>query len=299
MVNLMLRKLQKLAVVGALTLTSATSVSAGLFCNLECCRGQRDWYSPACEPAWGYHQTCWRKFPPVEPCSGWGDYCATCDTNGGGGIAPGAYEDGGYGVNTYQQAIPLQPMAPRVLQAPPAVINQRPYNANPVQPTPDYGAQNYGAPMQPTPSYSGQGYGADANSGPSYNYNASPNYGTPLNIEPSHPEGGAGDLTPQPQPETDMPDSSQLMNIPGNYQQTNRYAPRAGTEQISYGKWQPAENAQPVNPNGPAPQSLAVPQPGQRVPVRGVSFNRVRPTNGTQQPVVKRSLLSRILPGGK
>ena len=296
MVNLMLQKLQKLAVVGALTLASATSVSAGLFCNLQCCQQPRDWYSPACEPAWGYHQTCWRKFPPVEPCSGWGDYCAACDTNGGGGIAPGAYQDGGYGMDTHQQAIPLQPISPQVLQAPPAVINQPSYHAAPTQ---NYGGQNYAAPMQATPSYGGQGYGAGADSGPSYNYNASPNYGTPLNIEPSQPEGGAGDLPPQPQVEPRLPDSSRLMNIPGNYQQTNRYAPRAGAEQISYGRWQPVEGVQPVNSNAPAPQSIATPQPGQQVPVRGVSFNGVRPTNGTQRPVVKRSLLSRLLPGGK
>lgn len=31
--------------------------------------------SPACQPAWGYHPTCWQRFPPVPPC----DPVGTCD----------------------------------------------------------------------------------------------------------------------------------------------------------------------------------------------------------------------------
>lgn len=51
---------------------------------------RRAWTVPVCEPAWGYHQTCWRRFPPVEPCPG--SYCPACEDGATGSQwPPGAY----------------------------------------------------------------------------------------------------------------------------------------------------------------------------------------------------------------
>ena len=72
MVSNILRKLQKLAVLSVISVGAVGSATAGLFCNMQCCQQPRAYFSPACEPAWGYHQTCWRKFPELEPCSGRG-----------------------------------------------------------------------------------------------------------------------------------------------------------------------------------------------------------------------------------
>lgn len=37
---------------------------------------------PGCSPTWGYHQTCWKQFPPVAEC----DTCSTCNSGMAEGI---------------------------------------------------------------------------------------------------------------------------------------------------------------------------------------------------------------------
>lgn len=38
--------------------------------------------SPACDPAWGYHATCWNRFPPIAACDQW-----TAGYSGSAGVA--------------------------------------------------------------------------------------------------------------------------------------------------------------------------------------------------------------------
>ncbi len=51
-------------------------ISTGLACGGHLFRHDPDRpvVSPACHPAWGYHQTCWRRFAPVPPCDGCGSH---------------------------------------------------------------------------------------------------------------------------------------------------------------------------------------------------------------------------------
>jgi hypothetical protein len=62
-------------VKSVLWFASATAMSAGLMMSvdakdLRCFRDEpsRPHVSAACAPNWGYHPTCWQRFPPVEPC---------------------------------------------------------------------------------------------------------------------------------------------------------------------------------------------------------------------------------------
>ncbi|MCA9085442.1 MAG: hypothetical protein KDA81_15375 [Planctomycetaceae bacterium] len=70
---------RKMSVAGAACFLMGHA-SAGVFYD-DYHEPPRAWTTPACEPAWGYHQTCWRRFPPVEPCPE-GSYCpdGTCNT---------------------------------------------------------------------------------------------------------------------------------------------------------------------------------------------------------------------------
>ena len=62
-------------VKSVLWFASATAMSAGLMMSVDakdhrCFRDEpsRPHVSAACAPNWGYHPTCWQRFPPVEPC---------------------------------------------------------------------------------------------------------------------------------------------------------------------------------------------------------------------------------------
>ena len=70
--------------VAASALLFASTSVADLCCN----NNKRPRISPACHPTWGYHQTCWRRFPCLEPCVGWGDMCDVCPPQGTG-VQPG------------------------------------------------------------------------------------------------------------------------------------------------------------------------------------------------------------------
>lgn len=286
------RNIQKLAAVAALTFCASSSATAGLFCNLDCCQGPRAYYSPACEPAWGYHQTCWRQFPEVEPCSGWGDYCPSCQTDDGGVVNAGGYPANGMQMAPNMQLAPnmkYQSMPP-VMQGPPTVIQQpAPRNyAAPMQqsqsyPTPNYNppiqsAPGYGQPMQAMPSFDSpiqmnQNFGAPRN-------NASPALQPVLVPEP--------ELAPAPQGEGVMPP---LPNAGYQPNVQNRY------RQASQPTWQQPAATPIVQPSVSQKTSVPAKSSTQGLPVRGISFSRVRPTSSAAPQ--KRTLLQRLLPGGK
>ena len=67
---------------GRIAATSALLLASTSMADLCCGREDRPQISPACHPTWGYHQTCWRRFPPLEPCVGWGDTCDVCPPQG-------------------------------------------------------------------------------------------------------------------------------------------------------------------------------------------------------------------------
>lgn len=267
MLSNLLKNNQKLVAAVAMSVCAAGSASAGLFCNLECCQQTRPYFSPACEPAWGYHKTCWRKFPELEPCSGWGDYCPSCPT-GGDSLNANAY---------HTQMMP--PQGSPILQGAPTVIQQPTQSyAQPIQsyapPTQSYSqpTQSYGQPVpqQPQPM--------PMQSAPSMN--SAPRSLTPIpQPQGSLPTGG-GMMPP-------IPDSAMRQQMPGNYcpvsqQRPQGYLPTQGNVQTNY-----------------ATQQMPPANATQGLPIRAASFSRVRPS--TAKPVVapKRTLLQRILPGGK
>ncbi len=253
MVSNILRKIQKLAAVGTLSLCAVGSASAGLFCNMELCQEQRAYYSPACEQGWGYHPTCWRKFPPVEPCSGWGDYCPSCQTDGGIQPAGGAPMQ-------FQAAPPLLQGAPVVVQ-PPATT----YGA-PIQQPQTFTAPSYGAPMQGTPMHSQP-------------MQPMQSFDEPMQMTPN---GGADNGNSMPP----LPDSAYMPQQPSRYMQ----ASQSNWTQQPYGGMRPAT----VRPQGLPPANST-----QGMPIRGISFSRVRPTTTSSAAAPKRTLLQRMLPGGK
>ena len=67
---------------GRIVATSALLLASSSVADLCCGRADRPQISPACHPTWGYYQTCWRRFPPLEPCVGWGDTCDVCPPQG-------------------------------------------------------------------------------------------------------------------------------------------------------------------------------------------------------------------------
>lgn len=296
MLSKLIQKLQTLATIGAISVCAAGSSTAGLFCDMQCCQQKRPYFSPACEPAWGYHQTCWRKFPELEPCSGWGDYCPSCDT--GGEVI---HE------NDYQAQMMPMPGSP-VLQGSPMLIQQPMHNQqqpmhNHAQPAQNQAPQQLQNQAQPMPM-PGQVPQVPNQAQPMQNYaQPMPGYPQPMpNYDaPNQGQGGQNNynspstLTPIPQPEDALPqgggmmppipDSVRFQQVPGNYcpvgqQQPQGYAP--ASMQTAY-----------------APQGQPLANATQGLPVRAISFNRVRPAS--TKPVVqpKRTLLQRILPGGK
>lgn len=69
------------------TVLALMSISANSLYAFDCCRRQpRAYCTPECHPTWGYHQTCWRRFPPLQPCNNWGsgDYCPACQSGAAG-----------------------------------------------------------------------------------------------------------------------------------------------------------------------------------------------------------------------
>lgn len=82
-------KMRILSAMVGVFLLSSIPVLADSWWN--CCEDKRAWVTPECHPTWGYHQQCWRKFPPLDPCPcpQTGDYCPSCQTCNAGNFATG------------------------------------------------------------------------------------------------------------------------------------------------------------------------------------------------------------------
>ncbi|MEZ6122950.1 MAG: hypothetical protein R3C49_07215 [Planctomycetaceae bacterium] len=294
MITAILRKLQRHAPVAVILAASASGASAGLFCDWRC-DPMRPFYSPACEPAWGYHETCWRRFPQMESCNGWGDYCPACQADGG--AASGDYYADG--------AVPVQQFEAVPDQSYQMIPQAGTYSGTPTM---------QGAPLvvpgqtvvQPQQSYQpGLRYEAPGNNA----YDANP-----------RPSAIAPNPVPQPQDTLPAPDmmspevAPTMPPLPEPYQQSSlggRVPVRSATYAAPVQGAGTPQYYQPRPVVAPQPQNLAAPPVNQRVPVRGISFNRVLPTSGAQpteaqsygqsyaQPPQKRTLLQKILPGGK
>lgn len=130
------RLIKKLTATAAFGLLTATS-QAGLFCDWHTDH-ERPYCSPACDQAWGFHDTCWRQFPATEPCTDWGAHCpGSASSNGityGGGV--GTPYTGG--PQFQQQLILQQPIGGQNFQHQQAPVihgvpqgNYNSYNADP------------------------------------------------------------------------------------------------------------------------------------------------------------------------
>jgi|GEM_PF-3452830 len=70
----MLKQMLRLAAAGSVgMMIGSQTATAGLF--KKCNDDERTQVSPACHPTFGYHQTCWRRFPPLPPCD---SNCESC-----------------------------------------------------------------------------------------------------------------------------------------------------------------------------------------------------------------------------
>ena len=300
MLSHVLRKIQTLAAVGALSLCAVSNTSAGLFCG--CGAGQtRPYYSPACEPTWGYHQTCWRQFPPLEPCSGWGDYCPTCDAGGGIPISADGYQ------NVDGQLIPSSPYATQQFAQPQYAPQQSPASPPVVPGTPMMIPQpgsNYATPMNPGP-----GYPVPMNSAPGFGAPMGSSNVTPMPAAPQ-PIPQSQDFLPTPDVKPPAPDSTHMLPSPGQYRQSSRTAPGLPTRNATDGQqtWQQNNqlqpNVYPTTSQAPQPQNLAAQNVSRPALLRNISFSRVRPTiakSATPETVEtpKRSFFSRLWPGNR
>lgn len=81
-----MKRIVQFAAVGSVGLIMGSSVTAGLKHDDG---PDREQVNPACHPTFGYHQTCWRRFPPLPPC----DICQQCQP----GMTPTYSHDGGSG----------------------------------------------------------------------------------------------------------------------------------------------------------------------------------------------------------
>lgn len=164
----LIRQLTATAAFGLLTATS----QAGLFCDWNCGH-KRPYCTPACHPTWGYHETCWRQFPPTKPCTDWGAHCSACAT--GDTYNYGNTANPGINANMPHSSVPMVPamqqpqvggmmQQPLMIQQPgqnPQMFggpmnnavpqgNWNAYNANPA-PVPPVGNQAI-SPLPPQPN---------------------------------------------------------------------------------------------------------------------------------------------------
>lgn len=146
----MLKRVIQFAAVASAGLIIGDHLSAGVLSN------RREQTSPACHPAYGYHQTCWRRFPALPPCDTYGT-----------GLSSSMCEDGSC------QTVPVEITDPMIMepQAVPdwqlgghsgrysSVQSPVPMNTNSVHNRPDSAAAPLGGPIpQPlTPAPTGGG----------------------------------------------------------------------------------------------------------------------------------------------
>lgn len=144
-------QIQRLLLLVCLVAGNGTSqATAGGF--WECCDPPRAYCTPECHETWGYHQQCWRKFPPLTPCAGTGDFCPTCPSGhsdaawqnpAAAGYAPGTVLYGGS--PTTGPAPPATPL--HIPQQGPATLSPGVFTPGhaPMQPVPN---QNFTIPQQ-------------------------------------------------------------------------------------------------------------------------------------------------------
>ncbi|GAB5445004.1 MAG: hypothetical protein Fues2KO_53530 [Fuerstiella sp.] len=226
MQSVSLLKIQRLLVlVSLVSFGHAQRAQANWWTN--CCDPPRAYHTPECHPTWGYHQTCWRKFPPLQPCAHTGDYCPTggCPTCGPNGAtlpqnyAP-TYSDGNV---IYDGQLPLQVPQQNAGMTPPQNFAVPTY-PNTVPPMPTHG-QPFMVPQQQQPA-------------------AAPTYPTPGTPQPipsqdnsipanppvqnAPPQNSGGDafapnalqplpLDPTPMDQNSLPPAGQTSVLPGTY----------------------------------------------------------------------------------
>ena len=115
---------------------------------MPCGCKHRAYCTPECHPTWGYHQTCWRQFPPLQPCCGWGSYCpangacqpnGTCQSCQAGGMPPNSVVQNAYAPGT--------PAPSEIFMAPQPPATAIPNTTEVVQPPP----QAYNNTIVPAP----------------------------------------------------------------------------------------------------------------------------------------------------
>lgn len=241
---------------GAFLLLSGTAALAGHHhpFNKE---PTRPYMSPACLPAWGHHQTCWKRFPPVPP----------CEPNGSCPLPAGTWENAPgntfgmmpQGELSIPQGGPVYPpmmneslMSPQAFPAP-----MTPGNA--LLPVPD--------PALSTPPHSL----------PSANYRSTVPESAPAMPQPPAPPlpGLPSQLPPQP--------TAPLPADPGPQSQSRYGRPQ----------WVPASASSPLlvpQPSSIVPVQTSLVVPDRRVSVPSVTSGSVRygvvgsgPTAGQQE----------------
>lgn len=259
--------IRKLAFASAVSLGAATTVSAGWFAN--CCDPPRAYYTPECEPTWGYHQTCWRQFPPLKPCVGWGDYCPTCQTGDQGQYSPNVDMGTLQGGTVYHNDGSFNGMGPNT-QVPQVPSNGMNYQSGPV-----YSTTPGGAMMVPGP---GSVPGA-----PLPMNGSVPNAPAPSNMQPQ--PVNPVPMNPQNLPLPPLPGQAGSPEVsssyPAAYMRTPAVRPMRSVSQSQplpsswqgqpTQQWQPAPQSQPPQfyPNGqvyPAGQMPNIVSPASAAP---------------------------------
>ncbi|MEQ9411313.1 MAG: hypothetical protein RIK87_26605 [Fuerstiella sp.] len=287
-----LLRLRRIIASGALSLWTAQVVLGG------CCDLPRAYRSPACDPAWGYHQTCWRQFPPLEPCSGWGDYCPACQPDG---VCPETWQQNsavGQVLPPIQNhAVPGNPLPPSGAPMPayppgqPFIVPGPPqYGSVPGGMTipPQHYGQPPGAPM-PTP---GAPHGFPQNVPP----NQTPVNPRPVNPTPVHPRpvdpGPSGQTPRNPMPANPAPFNPVA---PQPMDEGRLPQPMPLPDQSGY---RPQNNMRPASFQGnqlPVHPASAVQATGAPVP-QGYAPTAV-PWTGVEVPTAKPSLSDKISNG--
>lgn len=226
-------KRHRILILTAMLATSCCTASAGLwypgvFCPGWCCDPPRAYCTPECHPTWGHHQTCWRQFPPLQPCCGWGEYCApnaapqscqTCqpgysgpiDGQASGDFIPNGVITGGDGMLLNGNG------AIQVMQAPGSHLQMMPNGANRVQ-------QQILTPA-PANAYSAQPAPAAGGSAPLLQNGASAPTPMPQSDLPLYPQ----------QPAEQYPDQTYHYSVPaaGNIYAASHSTPYYGGAQSS------------------------------------------------------------------
>lgn len=213
------RLIKRLTATAAFGLLTATS-QAGLFCdwNLD---HKRPYCSPACEQAWGYHDTCWRQFPPTEPCTDWGAHCSASAT--GGGFNYGNEMNPGLNAGGPYTGVPMVPQIqqPLMMQQPMAGQNYQMQGAPVMNGAPQGNWNSYNANPAPVPpsGQMDQQSGGSRTFGPASPSGQQPAGGTGSGMGPSGGSGSGFDRGPATQggsgTRNSVPQGNDQLQLPG------------------------------------------------------------------------------------